>query len=147
MKKICLILLPMLLVACAAPKDERAMLTGWMLDYGGTDYPATVPGFVHTDLMANGIIPDPYLATNEDSVRWVGECKWTYTLKLDRSRLPQGDSLWIVFEGVAGHADVVQIGQGDVPETGQSGAQACALAVLRQIGDAGADGIRRRMYL
>ena len=110
MKKICLILLPLLLVACTAPKNERVLLTEWMFDYGGTDYPATVPGFVHTDLMTNGIIPDPYLATNEDSVRWVGDCKWTYTLKLDRSRLPKGDSLWIVFEGVAGHADMVFYG-------------------------------------
>ncbi|MBP5644351.1 MAG: hypothetical protein J6W95_00295, partial [Bacteroidales bacterium] len=29
---------------------------------------------------------------------------------MDRSRLPKGDTLWIVFEGLAGHADVVFYG-------------------------------------
>ena len=109
MRKFFLVLLPFLLAGCAT-KTDTLMLTEWMVDYGGKEYPATVPGFVHTDLMANGIIPDPYYGTNEDSVRWVGECNWTYTLHLDRSRLPKGDTLWIVFEGLAGHADVVFYG-------------------------------------
>ncbi|MBP5540460.1 MAG: hypothetical protein J6X88_02310 [Bacteroidales bacterium] len=109
MRKFFLVLLPFLLAGCAT-RTEQVMLTDWVVDYGGKEYPARVPGFVHTDLMANGIIPDPYYGTNEDSVRWVGECKWTYTLHLDRSRLPKGDTLWIVFEGLAGHADVVFYG-------------------------------------
>ena len=100
----------LLLTASCASGPERVMLTEWVFDYGGTDYPASVPGFIHTDLMANGIIPDPYDGTYEDSVRWVGECKWTYTLHLDRCQLPKGDSLWIVFEGLAGHADIVFYG-------------------------------------
>lgn len=98
------------LVAGCATRVERVMLTDWSVEYGGKEYPARVPGFVHTDLMANGIIPDPYYGTNEDSVRWVGERKWTYTLHLDRNLLPQGDTLWVVFEGLAGHADVVFYG-------------------------------------
>ncbi|MBS3966210.1 MAG: hypothetical protein KGZ60_03010 [Truepera sp.] len=31
----------------------------------GRDLPATVPGCVHTDLLAAGLIPDPYLERNE----------------------------------------------------------------------------------
>jgi len=40
--------------------------------------PATVPGCVHTDLLAAGLIPDPLLDENETLVQWVGECDWRY---------------------------------------------------------------------
>ena len=34
--------------------------------------PATVPGSVHTDLLAAGCIPDPYLDDNERLLAWIG---------------------------------------------------------------------------
>ena len=40
--------------------------------------PATVPGSVHTDLLAAGIIPDPYLDSNEHVLAWIGACDWEY---------------------------------------------------------------------
>ncbi|MCL4263041.1 MAG: glycoside hydrolase family 2 protein [Anaerolineae bacterium] len=40
--------------------------------------PATVPGCVHTDLLAAGHIPDPYYRDNELEVQWIGETDWTY---------------------------------------------------------------------
>jgi beta-mannosidase len=40
--------------------------------------PATVPGGVHTDLLANGRIPDPFTTDNEKSVQWVAESDWVY---------------------------------------------------------------------
>jgi beta-mannosidase len=40
--------------------------------------PATVPGCVHTDLLAAGKIPDPYYRDNELEVQWIGETDWTY---------------------------------------------------------------------
>jgi len=40
--------------------------------------PAKVPGGVHTDLMANGHIPDPFVADNEKKVQWVAESDWIY---------------------------------------------------------------------
>ena len=107
MTRFLLILMSLLLAACSAHKEQRYDLTEWHYDYNGQWLPATVPGFIHTDLMATGIIPDPYLATNEDSVQWVAQRKWTYVCHLDRSRLPKGDSLWVVFEGLAGISDIV----------------------------------------
>ena len=103
MKRIVYIFLPLLLAACTQ-KPERMELTGWQFEYEGQWYPATTPGFIHTDLMANGLIPDPYYGTNEDSVQWVGQREWHYKVAIDRSRLPKGDSLWVVFEGLAGDA-------------------------------------------
>jgi len=32
---------------------------------------AKVPGTVHTDLLANKIIPDPFFGTNEKQLQWI----------------------------------------------------------------------------
>ena len=52
----------------------------WTLRQAGTDEPvkATVPGTVHTDLLAAGKIPDPYFRDNEDRLQWIGEADWIY---------------------------------------------------------------------
>jgi beta-mannosidase len=44
--------------------------------------PATVPGGVHTDLLAQGIIPDPFVGDNEKKVMWVAEKDWDYQYTL-----------------------------------------------------------------
>ncbi|MFC6017587.1 glycoside hydrolase family 2 protein [Plantactinospora solaniradicis] len=40
--------------------------------------PATVPGCVHTDLLAADLIPDPYLDDNELRSSWIGHTDWCY---------------------------------------------------------------------
>ena len=40
--------------------------------------PATVPGEVHTDLMAAGTIPDIFDGENEGALAWIGRTDWTY---------------------------------------------------------------------
>jgi beta-mannosidase len=40
--------------------------------------PATVPGTVHTDLLAAGLLADPYLDLNELRQDWVGREDWRY---------------------------------------------------------------------
>jgi len=39
---------------------------------------ASVPGCIHTDLMAVGAIPDPFYGDNEARVAWVAETDWIY---------------------------------------------------------------------
>jgi beta-mannosidase len=41
-------------------------------------YSATVPGTVHTDLLSNGLIPDPYAGTNEKDLQWIAQEEWEY---------------------------------------------------------------------
>ena len=41
-------------------------------------HPATVPGTVHTDLMALGSIEDPFFGVNERAVQWVDKEDWLY---------------------------------------------------------------------
>ena len=43
-----------------------------------TSIPATVPGCVHTDLLAAELIPEPYYGTNENDLQWIGENDWRY---------------------------------------------------------------------
>lgn len=55
---------------------------GWMLRHEGGELPAVVPGCVHTDLLAAGAIPDPFLGRNETELAWVGRRDWTYETEL-----------------------------------------------------------------
>jgi beta-mannosidase len=51
-------------------------------------YPAIVPGCVHTDLIRNQLIKDPFLGTNEKDCEWVGEKDWVYeTIPFDMDPL------------------------------------------------------------
>lgn len=110
MKRIAYILLPLLLVACNS-KPDMVELTEWQFEYNGERYPATVPGFIHTDLMAHGLIPDPYYGTNEDSVQWVSQRPWVYTTRVLKKDLPQDEMQYLVFEGVAGMAELTINGE------------------------------------
>ncbi|MCB8943358.1 MAG: glycoside hydrolase family 2 protein [Ardenticatenaceae bacterium] len=40
--------------------------------------PASVPGCVHTDLLAIEAIPDPFYSDNESLVRWIERADWEY---------------------------------------------------------------------
>jgi beta-mannosidase len=59
------------------PSEYRKTAT-WM--------PGTVPGTVHTDLMALGVIPDPYFRTNENDVQWIDQVQWLYRRSFDVPR-------------------------------------------------------------
>jgi beta-mannosidase len=60
---------------------QTKSLTGaWEFREAGTAgwLPARVPGGTHTDLLALGRIPDPFVADNEKRVQWVAEAGWEY---------------------------------------------------------------------
>lgn len=44
---------------------------------------ATVPGCVHTDLLAAGLIDDPYRDDNETRLGWIGRTDWCYRTTFD----------------------------------------------------------------
>jgi beta-mannosidase len=47
--------------------------------------PAAVPGHVHLDLTAAGVLADPFFRMQERSARWVDEADWTYRTTFDVS--------------------------------------------------------------
>ncbi|GGJ83955.1 beta-mannosidase [Streptomyces camponoticapitis] len=59
-------------------KDVTPLTEGWTLRHERTDIPAAVPGCVHTDLLAAGLIEDPFVSRNETAVAWVGRTDWRY---------------------------------------------------------------------
>lgn len=68
---------------------------------------ATVPGTVHTDLMNNLKIPDPFLFNNEQKVQWVSTKDWEYvkTFSLP-SNFKNKQNIELVFEGLDTYATV-----------------------------------------
>ncbi|MFH9298996.1 glycoside hydrolase family 2 protein [Streptomyces sp. NPDC017520] len=90
-------------------KDVTPLTDGWTLRHGQDQLPAQVPGCVHTDLLAAGVIPDPFLELNETEVAWVGRRSWTYaTDVLHHSRHERTD---LVFEGLDTAARITFDGQ------------------------------------
>lgn len=47
--------------------------------------PATVPSEVHVDLLAAGLVPDPFDADNEQTTAWIGYCDWQYRRSFELS--------------------------------------------------------------
>ena len=41
-------------------------------------YQAQVPGCIHTDLLNNNLIPDPFYGTNEKDLQWISDENWEY---------------------------------------------------------------------
>jgi len=57
-----------------------------------------VPGCVHTDLLAAGLIDDPFLDDNEARLAWIGRTDWTYETTFDYQ--PGGDRTDLVCAGL-----------------------------------------------
>lgn len=68
---------------------------------------ATVPGTVHTDLMSNGLILDPFVGQNERTVQWVDKEDWIYETSFDLDGdIARADNIELVFDGLDTYADV-----------------------------------------
>ena len=44
---------------------------------------ARIPGSVHTDLLAHGLIPDPHAGAPEAGLQWIGLADWEYRARFD----------------------------------------------------------------
>jgi beta-mannosidase len=68
---------------------------------------ATVPGLIHTDLLAHQLIPDPFYRDNEKKVKWVEDSEWEYRKTVNASpALLSHKNIELVFEGLNTLADV-----------------------------------------
>jgi beta-mannosidase len=68
---------------------------------------ASVPGTVHTNLLNNGAISNPFYGCNEYELQWIGEKDWIYrtTFNVDSVTL-LNSKIFLVFEGIDTYADV-----------------------------------------
>ncbi|HKI88418.1 MAG TPA: glycoside hydrolase family 2 protein [Draconibacterium sp.] len=69
---------------------------------------ASVPGTVHTDLLDNGKIEDPYFRLNEHDLQWIDKEDWEYktTFTVDKKWLKR-DKIELDFKGLDTYADVM----------------------------------------
>ena len=83
--------------------------SGWQFrEVGKTDgNNATVPGCVHTDLLANKLIDDPFYRDNEKKQQWIGKTDWEYqtTFRITPQTLAR-ENVELVFEGLDTYANV-----------------------------------------
>ena len=110
MKRISLLAFALLLaIATYAAPVQQQLHDGWKFKQNrGTNwFNATVPGVVHTDLMANEIIEDPFFRLNERGVQWVDKEDWVYTTTfIAQSDILNKECIELVFEGLDTYADV-----------------------------------------
>jgi beta-mannosidase len=97
--------------ACGpSPSTTRIPLhEGWEFRQVGEEVwrPATVPGTVHTDLLANGEIEDPFYRDNEFQLQWIEREDWEYRAIIDVSEaILEQEHVELVFEGLDTYADV-----------------------------------------
>ncbi|MBI9036848.1 MAG: glycoside hydrolase family 2 protein [Bacteroidales bacterium] len=80
-------------------KFQKAGETDWM--------DAEIPGTLHTDLLTNEIIEDPFYRSNEKDLQWIETENWDYknTFFIDSSVLKM-NNIELIFEGIDTYADV-----------------------------------------
>lgn len=68
---------------------------------------ATVPGEVHSDLLKNELIEDPFIGNNEHDLQWISETHWEYKTQfsLDNNTLNK-KHIGLNFEGLDTYAKV-----------------------------------------
>ncbi|KAI8721490.1 hypothetical protein NCS52_00290500 [Fusarium sp. LHS14.1] len=91
--------------------STRELTTGWSLKQRDDQCEehwlpvAQVPSQVHIDLLANNIIPDPFVNANELKVQWIGEKDWIYRLRFNAAP-SEGMTTALVFQGLDTFATV-----------------------------------------
>lgn len=94
--------------------ETKGLNENWTFSQVGENnwLPATVPGTVHTDLMANGKIEDPFYRLNERDLQWIDKVDWEYKTKfsVDENFLDR-DVVELDFKGLDTYADVFVNGE------------------------------------
>lgn len=88
---------------------QETTFADWKFRQLGTEqwYSADIPGTVHTDLLANNLIPDPFIGKNEHLVQWIENEDWEYKTSFSlSSELMKNQYIDLIFEGIDTYADV-----------------------------------------
>jgi beta-mannosidase len=92
-----------------AVKENVKLSEGWTFKMkGDTQWlPAKVPGCVHTDLLMNNKIPQPFYRDNEKLLQWIDKKDWMYrcSFNLDSAHMMHNQIL-LHFNGLDTYAEV-----------------------------------------
>jgi beta-mannosidase len=91
------------------PPPDMQRATEWI--------PAQVPGTIHTDLLTEKLIPDPFYRMNENDVQWIENLQWIYRreFEMDAASLEERHIV-LVAEGLDTYARILINGK-QVAET------------------------------
>jgi beta-mannosidase len=95
--------------AQAGARARIPLVKGWTFREKGKGEwrAAAVPGSVHTDLLANRLIEDPFYRDNEQKLQWIGKTDWEYRTTFDATpELLRRGHVELVFEGLDTYATV-----------------------------------------
>lgn len=69
--------------------------------------PGVIPSCVHSDLLKNEVVEDPFYRLNEKDQQWIGETDWEYKVEfdVDKSMLSK-ENVELDFQGLDTYADV-----------------------------------------
>ena len=68
---------------------------------------ASVPGDVHTDLLKNGLIEDPFYRLNEHDLQWIDKTDWEYKTEFNLSKKNiNSHSLSLDFQGIDTYSSI-----------------------------------------
>jgi beta-mannosidase len=109
--KIFFILVVSLLAAIrsAAQPISKEINSDWKFHkVGNTDWhKAVVPGCIHTDLINNKIIPDPFYRDNESKLQWIDKYSWEYKTEIDvDNKMISRQNIELDFKGLDTYAEV-----------------------------------------
>ncbi len=104
------------LLPCSAYADFTLPLeSGWTFERGtilAPNYPATVPGTIHTDLFTNKLIEDPFIGTNESKLQWIDSVTWIYEVNFECSRTMRREKhIELQFDGLDTYCSVYLNGE------------------------------------
>jgi beta-mannosidase len=88
---------------------ELPIATGWEMRETTSDkwFSSVIPGCVHSDLLRNKQIPEPYFRTNEKQLQWIDKKDWEYKTTFDvSSEVFSNENIELVFKGLDTYATV-----------------------------------------
>ncbi|MBS2211956.1 glycoside hydrolase family 2 protein [Carboxylicivirga mesophila] len=114
MKKLLIMLYScFVLMACQQPNRENMTVQvinkGWTYQEVDGEHKgnATVPGTIHTDLLNEGHIEDPFYRNNEAKLQWIDKQDWVYTTSFDvDAGTLKKDRVELHFYGLDTYADI-----------------------------------------
>lgn len=99
------------LIGCKSEKLPiiKNIHTNWLFKSQNDSiwHSATVPGNVHSDLLDNQLIENPFVLNNEEKVQWVSDSAWVYKTSFKLSdKMLKKNHIDLIFEGIDTRAKI-----------------------------------------
>lgn len=114
MKIVVALILTLIFPLAKAQSGSVELNANWQFKKSGSNpyYPAVVPGTVHTDLLNNKLIKEPFYSDNEKSLQWIENEDWEYLGKfICDNIILKNKHIELIFDGLDTYAKVILNGQ------------------------------------